>query len=405
VDFSGDPHEEAFRQEVRSFIAESLPPELAARTRLDFRPRREDMQAWNAILYRKGWSAPSWPKEYGGTGWSPVERHIFADECAAADAPPLSVFGLQLAGPTIYTFGLDAQKRRHLPGILSGEVFWCQGFSEPDAGSDLASLRTRAVRDGDDWIITGRKIWTTHAHFADMMFCLARTDPDVKSQRGLSFFLFDMKAPGVSLRPIITLDRAHEVNEVTLDGVRVSGDDLVGEANRGWDYAKFLLTQERTFSAHVPKSRRALKRLKAIAARERKEGRPLAEDPSLRRRIAEVEIELEALEFAVYRALSDKSGTSAVSAILKMRGSELEQKLTALIIEALGTRALRHWQDPSSEDALSNAIFDPDDEPGATGTHLFLRAATIYSGSNEIQRNIIAKQLLDPNTAIRRSRT
>ncbi len=405
MDFSPDPHEEAFRQEVRSFIGELLPPELAARTRLDFRPRRKDMQAWNAILYRKGWSAPSWPKEHGGAGWSPVERHIFADECAAADAPPLSVFGLQLAGPTIYTYGSDAQKRRHLPGILSGEVFWCQGFSEPDAGSDLASLRTRAVRDGDEWIITGRKIWTTQAHFADMMFCLARTDPDVKPQRGLSFFLLDMKAPGVSFRPIITLDRAHEVNEVTLDGVRVPGDGLVGEANRGWDYAKFLLTHERTFSAHVPKSRRALKRLKAIAGREWKDGRPLAADPSLRRRIAEAEIELDALEFAVYRALSDKSGTSAVSAILKLRGSELEQKLTSLTIEALGTRALRHWQDPSAEDALSNAIFDPDDEPGAMGAHLFLRAATIYSGSNEIQRNIIAKQLLNPNTTMRRSPT
>jgi alkylation response protein AidB-like acyl-CoA dehydrogenase len=404
MDFSRDPHEEAFRQEVRSFIAESLPPELAARTRLDFRPRREDMQAWNAILYRKGWSAPAWPKEYGGTGWSPVERHIFADECAAADAPPLSVFGLQLAGPTIYTYGSDGLKSRHLPGILSGEVFWCQGFSEPDAGSDLASLRTRAVRDGEDWMIAGRKIWTTQAHFADMMFCLARTDPDVKPQRGLSFFLLDMKAPGVSVRPIITLDRAHEVNEVALDNVRVPGDDLVGEANRGWDYAKFLLTHERTFSANVPKSRRALKRLKAIAERERKDGRPLAGDPSLRRRIAEAEIELDALEFAVYRALGDKSGTSAVSAILKLRGSELEQKVTSLIIEALGTRALRHWQDPSAEDALSNVILDPDDEPGAMGTHLFLRAATIYSGSNEIQRNIIAKQLLDPNAATGRPR-
>ena len=404
MDFSPDPHEEAFRQEVRGFIAESLPPELALRTRLDFRPRREDMQAWNAILYRKGWSAPSWPKEYGGTGWSPVERHIFADECASADAPPLSVFGLQLAGPTIYTYGSDAQKRLHLPGILSGEVFWCQGFSEPDAGSDLASLRTRAVRDGDEWIITGRKIWTTQAHFADMMFCLARTDPDVKPQRGLSFFLLDMKAPGVSFRPIVTLDRAHEVNEVTLDGVRVPGDGLVGEINRGWDTAKFLLTHERTFSAHVPKSRRALKRLKAIAARERKDGKPLADDPSLRRRIAEVEIELEALEFAVYRALSDKSGTSTVSAILKLRGSELEQKLTSLIIEALGARALRHWQDPSLDDALSNTIFDPDNEPGAMGTHLFLRAATIYSGSNEIQRNIIARQLLGSDAAAGRSR-
>ena len=213
-----------------------------------------------------------------------------------------------------------------------------------------------------------------------------------------------MTAPGISVRPIITLDRAHEVNEVTLDGVRVSNDELIGEPNHGWDYAKFLLTHERTFSANVPKSRRALKRLKAIVARERKEDRTLAADPSLRRRIAEVEIELQALEFAVYRALSDQTGTSAVSAILKMRGSELEQKLTSLIIEALGMRALRHWQDPSTEETLSNIIFDPDDEPGAMGTHLFLRAATIYSGSNEIQRNIIAKQFLDPSTAVRRTR-
>jgi alkylation response protein AidB-like acyl-CoA dehydrogenase len=394
MNFDRDPAEQSFREEIRRFVAENLPPDIAARTRLDFRPRREDMQAWNAVLHRKGWSAPSWPKEYGGTGWSPVERHIFADECAAADAPPLSVFGLQLAGPTIYTFGSDEQKREHLPGILSGEVFWCQGFSEPDAGSDLACLRTRALRDGDGWVITGRKIWTTHAHFADMMFCLARTDADAKPQLGLSFFLLDMKSPGISVRPIVTLDRAHEVNEVVLDDVWAPAGALVGEMNRGWDYAKFLLDHERTFSAHVPKSRRALRRLKAIAARERQDGRPLADDPLFRRRIAEVEIELQALEFAVYRALGDGTGNSAVVSILKMRGSELEQKLTGLIVEALGTRALRYWPDPSWETSLTNVILDPDDEPGAMGTHLFLRAATIYSGSNEIQRNIIAKHVL-----------
>lgn len=394
MDFIPDPAEQSFRDEVRSFIAGALPPEIAARTRLDFRPRREDMQEWNAVLYRKGWSAPGWPKEYGGTGWSPVQRHIFAEECAAADAPALSVFGLQLAGPTIYTFGSAQQKRRHLPGILSGDVFWCQGFSEPEAGSDLASLRTQAVHDGDEWVITGRKIWTTHAHFADMIFCLARTDPEGKPQRGLSFFLIDMKTPGISMRPIITIDRSHEVNEVVLDNVRVPSDGLIGEVNRGWDYAKFLLTCERTFSAHVPKSRRALRRLKEIAARERQGGVPLADDPVFRGKIAEAEVELQALEFAVYRTLSDAAGTSAVGTILKMRGSELEQRLTGLIIEALGPRALRYWPDPSWDASLSNVLLHPEDEPGAMGTHLFLRAATIYSGSNEIQRNIIAKRVL-----------
>jgi len=258
MNFDPDPNERAFRDEVRHFIAEALPKDIAARTRLDFRPRREDMQAWNAVLYRKGWSAPAWPKEYGGTGWSLGQRQIFAEECADADAPAISVFGLQLVGPTLYKFGSKAQKERHLPGIMSGDVFWCQGFSEPEAGSDLASLRTRAVRDGDEWIVTGRKIWTTHAHFSDMMFCLARTDPDQKPQQGLSFFLIDMKAPGVSTRPIITLDRAHEVNEVALDAVRAPADSLGGEVNCGWAYAKFLLRCERTFSAHIPKSRRAL---------------------------------------------------------------------------------------------------------------------------------------------------
>ncbi len=394
MNFDPDPNEQSFRQEVRQFIAEALPQEIAARTRLDFRPCREDMQAWNAVLCRKGWSAPAWPKEYGGTGWSPAQRHIFAEECADADAPPLSVFGLQLVGPTLYTFGSGAQKRRHLPGILSGDVFWCQGFSEPDAGSDLASLRTRATREGDDWVITGRKIWTTHAHFADMMFCLARTDPDRRPQEGLSFFLIDMRAAGVSTRPIITLDRAHEVNEVVLDAVRAPADSLVGDVNQGWTYGKFLLTCERTFSAHVPKSRRALRRLKEIAAREQRNGGPLRDDPIFRRKIAEAEIELKALEFAVYRTLADQSQTSAVGSILKMRGSELEQRLTGLIVEALGLRALRHRPDPSWQSSLENAVLDPSDEPGAMGTHLFLRAATIYSGSNEIQRNIIAKRVL-----------
>lgn len=392
--FDLDPADEAFRDEVRSFLAAELPRDLAARTRLDQRPIRADVAAWNRILHRKGWSAPAWPKAHGGTGWSPICRHIFAQECALADAPELSVFGHALAGPVIYTFGNETQKKIHLPGILSGDVFWCQGFSEPEAGSDLAALRTTARCDGDGWIISGRKIWTTHAHFSDWMFCLARTDPAAKPQRGISFFVFRMDTPGISIRPILTIDRSHDVNEVVLDDVRVPAESLVGELNRGWDYAKFLLANERTYSARIPHSTRAFRRLQALARRERKGDRALAEDPAFSRKLVEAEIDLKTLEFAVLRALSADDVGPVFAAVLKLRGSELEQRLTSLAVEALGVGALRYWPDPSWPTQFENALPGEDDDPGVTSTHLFLRAATIYSGTNEIQRGLIANDLL-----------
>lgn len=392
MDFAADPADARFREEVRAFIRGHLSAEIAARTRLDFRPDRAEVEVWHAILHRKGWSAPSWPKEYGGTGWSPRQQLIFQDECADADAPPLSPFGLKLVGPVIYTFGSDTQKKTFLPGILSGETFWCQGFSEPEAGSDLASLRTRAVRKGDKWIISGRKLWTSHAHYSDMMFCIARTDATAKPQAGLSFFLIDMRSPGIAVRPIITIDRSHDVNEVTLDDVEVPALQLVGEENKGWDYAKFLLTHERSFSAHIPKNRRALRRLKEVAARERIDGHLLAQDDAFARKLAAAEIELKALEFCVLRSFDDPSPN--IAAILKLRGSEIEQRLSSLTVEALGVRALRHFADPSFSDELPNMPFEDEYEPGAVGTHLFLRAASIYSGTNEIQRNLIARHVL-----------
>lgn len=394
MDFTADPADDDFRQEVRDFVASHLPGEIAARTRLDFRPNRADVQSWNAILNRKGWSAPAWPVEHGGPGWSPLRQLIFQEECADADAPMLSPFGLKLVGPVLYTFGSEELRRRFLPGILSGDTFWCQGFSEPESGSDLASLRTRATRDGDRFIVNGRKIWTSHAHYSDMMFCLARTDASAKPQAGISCFLIDMKTPGISVRPVITIDRSHDINEVVLDEVEVPAENLVGEINKGWDYAKFLLTHERAFSAQLPRSKRALRRIKEIVARERVNGKMLADDDALACKIAAAEIELGALKFCVLRAFEDGSDAGNVAAILKLRGSELEQRLTALAVEALGPRALRHWPDPSRSDDIPNIALDPDDEPGAMGTHLFLRAATIYSGTNEIQRNLIARHVL-----------
>jgi alkylation response protein AidB-like acyl-CoA dehydrogenase len=394
MDFSADPADTHFREEIRAFIRAHLPRDIAARTRLNFRPDRADVQAWNAILHRKGWSAPAWPREHGGTGWPARHQLIFLEECADADAPPLSPFGLMLVGPVIYSFGSESQKRTFLPGILSGETFWCQGFSEPEAGSDLASLHTRAMRKGDKWIVTGRKLWTSHAHYSDMMVCLARTDPEAKPQAGLSLFLIDMRTPGISSRPVITIDRSHDVNEVTLDQVEVPAENLVGAANKGWDYAKFLLTHERTFSAHIPRSRRALRWLKDIAAHQRANGRTLAQDEPFARKLAAAEIELKALEFCVLRTLASEGPSPDVAAILKLRGSEIEQRLSSLVVEALGVRALRHFADPSYNGDLPNMPYEEADEPGAMGTHLFLRAATIYSGTNEIQRNLIARHVL-----------
>ncbi len=396
------PEDQAFREEVRAFARANVPAEIARRVELGYHPLKEDLKRWNTVLFEKGWIAPNWPKEYGGPGWTPTQRNIFSEEMSLAFAPPPSTFGLNLVGPVIYTFGTQAQKDRYLPKILSGEEFWCQGYSEPGSGSDLASLKTRAVNNGDHYLVNGSKLWTTEAHYADWLFCLVRTNPDVKAQEGISFLLIDMNDPGIRVRPVVTFDEGHSVNEVFLDDVKVPAENLIGEENKGWTIAKFLLGNERTHSARVGVSKRDIQRLKEIAAVEMMDGRPLIEDPSFRERLAKVEIELIALEYSVMRVLSEETAgrdAGPISSFLKVRGSELRQAISELMIEALGENAAIFYADPSRPD-LHKAEADnlppvgPEHGIGIVADHLFRRAATIYGGTNEIQRSIIAKQVL-----------
>jgi alkylation response protein AidB-like acyl-CoA dehydrogenase len=394
MDLSFSPQEEAFRAEVRAFIDEAkakLPkklgaPESATRS-------KEDYLAWHKLLFQKGWVAPAWPKEYGGPGWSVTQRYIFGEECARAEMPVTLPFGLSMVGPVIYTFGSHAQKKRFLPRILSGEDWWCQGYSEPGAGSDLASLRTRAVREGDFYIVNGQKTWTTLAQYADWIFCLVRTDPNVKQQEGITFLLIDMKSPGITVKPIIVLDGAHEVNEVFFDNVKTPVENRVGEENKGWTYAKFLLVHERSGIARVAASKKAIERLKEIAAAETVDGKPLIETEDFSRKVAEVEIELAALEFTELRTLAAESTGKMAgpeSSILKIRGTEIQQRITELTEEAVGYYAF-----PNERRLGANEYpVGPDYAVGAAGRYFNMRKASIYGGSNEIQRNIIAKAVL-----------
>lgn len=391
--------EQAFRTEVRDFIAASLPAALAEKSRRNTHLDKADYVAWHRILHARGWGAPNWPAEYGGPGWSAVQRYIFDEECAAADTPPLVPFGIAMVGPVIYTFGTAAQKAHYLPRIVGMEDWWCQGYSEPGSGSDLASLRTKAERDGDDYIVNGHKIWTTQAHFADMMFCLVRTDFDAKPQEGISFLLIDMKSPGITVRPIISIDEGHGVNEVFLDAVRVPCANLIGQEGKGWTYAKFLLGNERTGIAEVATSKQRLKRLKEIARAEQSLGAPLIEEPAFRDRMAAVEIDLLALEYTNLRMLAAEQGgkgPGAEASMLKIRGSEIQQAITELAVEALGyyaapyePKSYEHWPDGSNQPPVG-----PDYAQGRMEAFLYNRATTIYGGSNEIQRNIIAKMVL-----------
>ena len=277
--------DEAFRQEVRSFLRDNLPADLSARGYRGFAPpSKEDLQRWNRILFEKGWSAPHWPVQYGGTGWTPLQQHLFEEECHLAYAPDLSWQGLRLLGPVLYTYGSEELKRQHIPGILSGDVLWAQGFSEPNAGSDLVSLKTRAERQGDHYIVNGQKTWSSEGHYADWGFFLVRTDPTVKPQKGISFLLIDLRSPGVTVRPIIMINGAHYVNEIFLDNVQVPLTNLVGQEGQGWTYTKFLLDHERTSSAFIYFSKRELQRAKEIARAERCNGVPLLETPEFARR-------------------------------------------------------------------------------------------------------------------------
>ena len=393
LDFS--PEEIAFRDEIRTFIADNYPAELRAKQDSGRELGREDYLAWHRILGARGWSGPAWPKEHGGPGWSPVQKYIFAEEIAAAGGVPILPFGINMVAPVIMAFGTPEQKARFLPPILKGEAWWCQGYSEPGSGSDLASLSTKAVRDGDHYIVNGQKTWTTLAQHADWGFFLVRTDPTAKKQAGISFLLIDMTSPGVTVRPIITLDGAHEVNEVWLEDVRVPVENLVFKENEGWTCAKFLLAHERTGIAGVARSKRAMEKLRTMAADELQDGVPLAQDPFFARRVAELEIDLMALEYTELRSLSREGagkGPGPESSLLKIKGTEIQQRATELVLEAAGQYGAPHLDEDAAGD---NALpVGPKHSRGVADTYFNMRKASIYGGSNEIQRNIIAKAVL-----------
>ncbi|MCP1419583.1 alkylation response protein AidB-like acyl-CoA dehydrogenase [Pseudomonas laurylsulfativorans] len=396
MDIEFSVQEQTFRHEVRAFLRDHLPKELSERITLGKRLSKEHQVQWMQILHRQGWLAPGWPQEFGGTGWSAVQKHIFDEECFAAGAPKVVSFGLKMVAPVIIKFGTAEQKAHFLPRILSCEDWWCQGYSEPGAGSDLSSLKTRAVREGDHYVVNGQKTWTTLAHFADWMFCLVRTDPEARQQRGISFLLIDMKTPGITVRPIITLDGEHEVNEVFFDNVRVPVANLVGQENEGWTCAKYLLTHERTSIGGIAQNKALLARLKRIASQEVRDGRPLIEDPLFRAQIAEVEMQLLAAEMSNLRTLAaTRNGDvpGAESSFLKIKGTEIRQAITYLISKAVGPYAL-----PFIEDELgygSEPLLYTDYSSAATYQYLDARKASIYGGANEIQKNIIAKMILE----------
>jgi alkylation response protein AidB-like acyl-CoA dehydrogenase len=391
IEFTAE--EQSFQDEVRQFLAQNLPADIRDKVHNGRHLLRDDWVRWQKILHAKGWGAVAWPVEFGGTGWTGVQQHIFEEAQALAGAPRAIPFGLKMVAPVIMKFGNKAQQDRFLPRIVSMDDWWCQGYSETGSGSDLASLKTRAVRDGDHYVVNGQKTWTTLAQYANWIFCLVRTRTDGKAQAGISFLLIDMTTPGVTVHPIITLDGAHEVNEVWFDDVRVPVENLVGEENRGWTYAKFLLGHERTNIAGIGGSKRELQRLKKIAALETRNGRPLADDPYFAARIAQVEIDLMALEVTNLRVLSaerSRRDPGAVSSILKIKGSEIQQTISELMLHAVGPAALADLRGETS----SQGLLEPAHATPLAGGYFNLRKTTIYGGANEIQRNIIAHMIL-----------
>lgn len=396
MDLAFSPDEQAFRAEVRAFLDAELPDDLRHKVRQRRELEREDYLRWQRILHARGWIAGSWPKEYGGCDWTPAQRHIFDEECHAADAPPLLPFGLQMVGPVIYTFGRPDQKEFFLPRLLSGEHWWCQGYSEPGSGSDLASLQTAAVRDGDDYIINGQKIWTSLAHHADWIFCLVRTRKEGKHQEGISFLLIDMKTPGITVRPLILMDQGHHVNEVFFENVRVPVANRIGEENRGWTYAKFLLGNERAGIAEVAWNKKLLQRLKEMAADTPASGDRLLDDAVFSRKVAETEVKLTALEYCNLRilaAMQEGSPPGGEASMLKLLGSEVTQAITELTVEALGYYAAPYELADRTPGSNWSPV-GPDAAEGVMGQHLFMRAITIAGGSSEVQKNIIAKMVL-----------
>ena len=389
MDLNYSVEELAFRDEVRGWLQENMPNDLREKVTNYQEMSRDDLLRWHRILAQKGWIAPEWPIEWGGKDWTVVQRYIFEEECAFAGCPPLIPFGLKMCGPVLHRFGTPEQQQRFLPGIYNGDVFWCQGYSEPESGSDLASLKTSAVRQGDYYIVNGQKIWTTWGHHADWIFCLVRTDQGAKKQEGISFLLFDMRTPGITVRPLILMDGAHEVNEVFFDDVKVPAENLVHRENDGWTVAKYLLGHERMGTGGIGGSKRELAKLKALATKEMRNGKPLLEDPRFRDKVSRVEVELMALEITNLRFLDQLRGGRAPGAevsLLKIKGTEIQQALTELLVEVMGPltqpfRAIEAMDFDMSTAALLPRYFN-------------YRKTTIYAGSNEIQRNIIAKATL-----------
>jgi len=391
MDLTFTPDELAFREEVHQWVAESLPAELSHKVHNALRLTKADMQQWARILGKKGWHGWAWPKEFGGPGWNSIQRHLFEEECALAGAPRVVPFGPVMVAPVIMAFGSPEQQKRHLPGIMSGEVWWSQGYSEPGAGSDLASLKCKAERKGDYYLVNGQKTWTTLGQYGDWIFCLVRTSSEGKPQTGISFLLIDMKSPGVSVRPIVLLDGEAEVNEVWFDNVEVPIDNLVGEENKGWTYAKHLLAHERTGIADVNRSKRELERLKRVAKAE-----GVYNDMRFRDEIAKLEVDIVALEMMVLRVLgAEKSGKQSldVAGLLKIRGSEIQQRFSELMMLAAGPYSVPFISDAMEAGWQGDYVGAAHCAPLAS-TYFNMRKTTIYGGSNEVQRTIVAQTVL-----------
>jgi pimeloyl-CoA dehydrogenase large subunit len=399
MDLRFTPEEIAFRDEVRDFMGSELPRAIRAKMDEGRSLRKDDLVTWQRILNAKGWAVPHWPKEWGGTGWGPVEIYLFNDEMQQAQAPQPLPFGVFMVGPVIIAFGNEAQKKKFLPRIANLDDWWCQGFSEPGAGSDLASLRTSAKRANGHYIVNGQKTWTTLAQYADWIFCLVRTDPAAKKQEGISFVLIDMKTPGITVRPIQTIDGGHEVNEVFFDDVRVPVENLIGKENKGWDYAKFLLGNERTGIARVGISKARIRRLRELAALEQANGKPLLQDERFRAKIAAVEVELKALEMTQLRVVAAErtrkdNKPDPASSILKIKGSEIQQAITELLLEVVGPYALPDQIPHDESDRWNEPPVGPDWGGPLAAQYFNMRKTSIYGGSNEIQKNIITKAIL-----------
>mgnify|MGYP000220379788 CR=1 FL=1 len=400
MDLAFTPEEQTFREHIRGWVHSNLPSDISQKVHTSLRLTRDDMQRWAKILGKKGWLGHNWPKQFGGPGWNAIQKHLFEEECALAGAPRVVPFGPVMVAPVIMAFGNAEQQQRFLPGIASGDVWWSQGYSEPGAGSDLASLKCKAERVGDKFIVNGQKTWTTLGQYGEWIFCLVRTSSDGKPQTGISFLLIDMKSPGVSVRPIVLLDGEAEVNEVWFDNVEVPAENLIGEENKGWTYAKFLLGNERTNIADVNRAKRELERLKRIAKTE-----GVYEDQRFRDEIAKLEVDVVALEMMVLRVLSaEDTGKSSldIAGLLKIRGSEIQQRYTELMMLAAGPFSLPFieeamqagWQGDATAGALGGF-------PGAglhcaplASSYFNMRKTTIYGGSNEVQRNIVAQVVL-----------